>query len=284
MLTSVRSLLAATVLVGSALAATPAMAQDEETPDVTITGNVTLVTDYRFRGAGLSNGNIAIQGGLTLNTKPGFYVGTWASSLGTGDRAVDLDDGVGGVDPYDVGSYGNVEVDIFAGWTGSVTDNIAVDVGALYYYYPDATNRTAAIGLPGPSGYPEFDGYDPYDTDVIEFYGKVKPTIGPVALTLGVAYAPDQDSLGGGDNLYLSADAGIAIPSTPISLSAHAGYTDGFLTFTSNGKAWDWSVGASATVLGGLTLGVSYVGIEHDGPAIDGVTDDTIVGSIGFAF
>lgn len=246
MLTSVRSLMAATVLVGSVLAATPAMAQDEEaTPDVTVTGSVTLASEYRFRGVGLSGGDIAIQGGLTLNTKPGFYLGTWASSL------------------EDSPVYGEVEVDIFGGWAGNITDNIGVDAGFTYYAYPSKTSGAGA-------------------SDVIEFYGKVKPTIGPVGLTLGVAYAPDQDSLGGGDNLYLSADAAVAIPSTPISLSAHAGYTDGFLTFTPDGKAWDWSVGASATVLGGLTLGASYIGVE--GPNISGVTDDAFVASIGYAF
>ena len=67
MLTSVRSLLAATILAGSVFAAAPAMAEDEPTPAITVTGNVSLVTDYRFRGVGLSNGNIAIQGGFTVS-------------------------------------------------------------------------------------------------------------------------------------------------------------------------------------------------------------------------
>jgi uncharacterized protein (TIGR02001 family) len=222
------------------------MAEDEDTSFVTVTGSVTLATDYRFRGVGLSGGDIAIQGGLTLNTEPGFYIGTWASSL------------------EDSGAYGEVEMDIFGGWTGNVTDSLGVDVGFTYYAYPSKDF--------GPS-------------DVIEFYGKLKPTLGPVALTLGVAYAPDQDSLGGGDNLYLSADASVAIPNTPISLSGHVGYTDGFLTFTPSGHAWDYSVGASVTVLGGLTLGVAYVGVDGPGgPLWDGITDDTVVGTIGYAF
>ena len=49
MLTSVRSLLAATALAG-AIAATPALAQEEEaTPSVTVTGSATITSDYRFR-------------------------------------------------------------------------------------------------------------------------------------------------------------------------------------------------------------------------------------------
>ncbi len=54
-------------------------------------------------------------------------------------------------------------------------------------------------------------------SDVWEFYGSSSRRIGPVGLTFGVYYSPDQDSLGGGDNLYLSADATVGIPNTPLS-------------------------------------------------------------------
>lgn len=286
MLTSVRSLMAASALAGALFAAAPAMAQDEEASAVTVSGSATLVTDYRFRGVGLSNGDLAIQGGITVNTAPGFYVGTWGSSLGTGDRQVDLDDGTGAVDSYDVGSFGSAEVDFFAGWAGQITDNVGIDIGATYYFYPDATNRDAAYGLPtGPSTYPVFNGYTDYDTDVIEVYGKLTPTLGPVGLTLAAYYSPEQDSLGGNDNLYLAADAAIDIPDTPISIAGHVGYTDGALTYTADGNAFDYSIGASLTVLGGLSVGVSYVGVEGPGgPAWDGVLDDTVVGTLSFSF
>lgn len=247
MLTSVRSLLAATILVGTTLAATPAFAQEEEGP-VTVTGSVTLASDYRFRGVGLSGGDPAIQGGLTLNTTPGFYVGTWASSM------------------EDSPVYGEVELDLFAGWAGEISEGVGADVGVTYYAYP---SKDAGAG---PS-------------DVWELYGKIKPTLGPVGLTLGVAYSPEQDSLGGDDNLYLSADAGVALPGTPLTLTGHVGYTDGFLTYTDDGNAFDYSVGASATVLGGLTLGVSYVGVDGpSGPDWDGITDDTVVATLGYSF
>jgi uncharacterized protein (TIGR02001 family) len=252
MLTSVRSLVAATALAG-AFAATPALAQatpapEEATPDFTITGNVTGVTDYRFRGVGLSGGDMAIQGGLTLNSKPGVYFGLWSSSL------------------EDSPVYGEVELDIYAGWAGNISEGIGADVGVTYYAYP---SKDAGAG---PS-------------DVWEFYGKLKPTLGPVGLTFAAYYSPDQDSLGGGDNLYLAADAGIGIPSTPLTVSAHVGYTDGFLTYTADGDAFDYSLGVSATVLGGLSIGVSYVGVDGPGgPAWDGITDDTIVASLGYTF
>jgi hypothetical protein len=69
-------------------------------------------------------------------------------------------------------------------------------------------------------------------------------------------------------------------------VSAHLGYTDGvlappLLAGTSDDTGFDWSIGASATVLGGLSVGVSYVGVE--GPSIDGFTDDAIVGTLSFS-
>lgn len=284
MLTSVRSLLAASALAGALFTAAPAMAQDDDAA-VTVSGSAALVTDYRFRGVGLSNGDPAIQGGITVNTAAGFYVGTWGSSLGTGDRIVDLDNGAGTVAGYSVGSFGGAEVDFFGGWAGQLTENLGIDVGATYYWYPDATNVDATFGPAGTSGYPTFTGYGKYDTDVIEFYAKLTPTLGPVGLTLAAYYAPDQDSLGGGDNLYLAADAGFDVPNTPVSITGHVGYTDGGLTYTSNGKAWDYSIGASVTVLNGLSLGVAYVGVEGpSGPAWDGVLDDTVVGTLSFSF
>lgn len=248
MLTSIRGLVVASLLATSAIAATPAFAQDEEAGPVTVTGSVTLVSDYRFRGVGLSGGDIAIQGGVTLNHESGFYVGTWASSL------------------EDTPVYGEVEVDVFGGWAGDISEGLGADVGVTYYAYPSKDPGA------GPS-------------DVWEVYGKLKPSIGPLGLTLGAFYAWDQDSLGGGDNLYLSADASLGVPNTPITLTAHAGYTDGFLTFTPDGNAFDYSIGASATVLGSLTLGVAYVGVDGPGgPLFDGVTDDTVVVSLGASF
>src|SRR5690606_34958623 len=210
MLTSVRSLLAATVLAGSVLASAPALAQDETVSDITVSGNVAVVTDYRFRGVSLTAGDPAIQGGISISHSSGFYVGTWGSSL------------------EDSPVYGEMELDLYGGWSGEVSDGVGLDVGVLYYAYPSS---------------------DVGGGDVWEFYGKVKPTIGPVGLTFGVAYAPDQESLGDTDNLYLNADASVGIPQTPLTLTAHVGYTDGalgpdLLAGGTDDRRFDYSIGA----------------------------------------
>lgn len=254
MLTSFRGLSAATLATASFLFATPAFAQDEEaadTPAITVTGSVGLVTDYRFRGVSLSGGDPAIQGGATLTHESGFYVGTWGSSI---------DDGGSGF-------YGDVEVDLFAGWSGSLTEGVGLDVGVLYYGYPS--------NAPG------------IKAEVIEPYATLSGTVGPVQAKLGVTYAPDQDSLGGNDNLYLFTKLSAGIPNTPITLNAGLGYTDGalappLLAGDPDDTGFDWTVGASITVLGNVSLGVAYTGVE--GTSIDSFTDDAVVGSITFSF
>lgn len=247
MLTSIRGLVAASLLAGTAFVATPALAQGGPGA-FTISGNASVVSEYRFRGADLSGGDIAIQGGIDISHTSGFYVGTWGSSID--------EDTVG---------FGHTELDIYGGWSGNVAEGVTADVGVIYYAYPNA-----------PAG----------DFDYVEFYGSLGYTIGPVQTTLGLAYAPDQDSLGDTDNLYVYLDAGVAIPNTPVSINGHVGYTDGFLTFTPNSKAWDWSIGASFAVNRNLSIGVTYVDAEG-GPYAPGAynfTDAAVVGSVSITF
>jgi uncharacterized protein (TIGR02001 family) len=243
MLTSVRGLLAASLLAAG-LAATPAFAQDSE---LSVSGNAAIVTQYRFRGVGFSDGDIAVQGGVDVGHSSGFYIGTWGSSLEEGD-------GTG---------YGHTELDVYGGWSGEIASGVSADVGVLYYIYP---NASALAG----------------DTDYVEFYGSLGYTLGPVDTTVGVAYAPDQDSLGSQDNFYVYGDASVGIPGTPLTLNGHVGYTDGVLAVTDDGTSWDWLVGADFALTENLSIGASYVGVE--GRGTNNFDDDAIVGTLSVSF
>lgn len=249
MLTSSRGI-AASLVLASCFVSAPAFAQvvnpADEVSDgtqgpITVSANVTLASEYRFRGVDLSGGDIAIQGGFDLATTSGFYIGTWASSL----------------DDTTVG-FGSTEVDVYGGWSGEFGGGLSADVGVIGYLYPDA----------GPG-----------DFDYIELYGSLGFALGPAEATVGVAYAPEQDSLGGTDNFYIYTDLGVGIPGTPITVTGHLGYTDGFLTFTNDSKAFDWSIGAEATLYGPLSISAAYVGAEGDIPpgAYDFVDDAFVV-------
>lgn len=240
MLTSVRSLMAATVLAGSVFVAAPAAAQDIE-----ISGNAAIVSQYRFRGVDLSGGDPAIQGGIDVGLPAGFYVGTWGSSLD--------EDTVG---------YGHTELDVYGGWSSEVSPGVTFDIGAIYYLYPNA----------GPG-----------DFDAIELYSSLGFEFGPAGLEVGVAYSPKQDSLGGTDNLYIYTDASVGIPDSPISVSAHLGYTDGFLTYTADSKAWDYSIGVDIALTENLSVGAAYMDAEGNSAPYNFV-DDAFVVTLGVSF
>lgn len=244
MLTSIRSLMAATIFAGSAFVATPALAQ---TGEIMISGNAAIVTQYRFRGQDLSGGDFAVQGGVDVGHASGFYAGVWGSSIDE--------------DTLDIG---HTELNFYGGWGGELTDGLSADVGVLAYVYPNA----------GPG-----------DFDIYELYGSLGFTFGPAQSSIGLAYAPKQDSLGGDDNLYIYVDLGVGVPNTPVTLSGHVGYTDGALTFTDDGDAWDWSIGADYAINRNLAIGVAYVGSEGDYlPGDYRFTRDAVVGTLSASF
>ncbi len=249
MLTSVRGLFAASLIAGCGLAATPAFADETDPPpEVTITGNVALVTDYRFRGISYTAGDPAVQGSININHKSGLYAGIWASNLE--DSAV----------------YGSIETDFYAGWTGAVADGLTADVGLVYYVYPNGS-----VG----------------DGNVFEPYASLTKTLGPVSAKVGVNYAWKQDSLGGDDNIYVATDWTLGVPNTPVSIAAHLGYSDGalspkVLTGAGPGGGWDYSVGASYAITKSLSASVTYVGV--DGTSIDSFSNDAVVAQLKYAF
>jgi len=259
-----RLALAAAMLLG--LGAAPALAQDETDPpsDFTVSGYVQGVSDYRFRGYSLSGGDPALQGSINVNHASGFYAGAWASSL----------DGGGPI----LGFYGDVELDLYAGWTGPLSSALTLDAGVLRYVYPAN------------------DGQGP--ADFWEPYASLSTTLGPVAAKLGAAYAPDQDALFGEDNLYLYTDLSAGLPNTPITLSGHLGYTDGILAprlltlqSATDDSGFDYALGATWTVTENLSVGATYVGVDgsagestYDAGLSGVVADDTVVATVKLAF
>lgn len=112
----------ALALVG--LVTVPAVAFAEDSP---FSANLTLTTDYVFRGVSQTQGGPAIQGGFDYSHKSGFYVGTWASNVSW----VSVVDAAG--DPFKENN--SMEIDLYAGYKGAVGD-FGYDVGLITYYYP----------------------------------------------------------------------------------------------------------------------------------------------------
>jgi len=203
----------------------------------TITGSITVVSDYRFRGLTQSDEKPALQPTLNLNHSSGLYIGTWMSTI---------DGGIDGSTPALTG-YGFAEIDLYAGFTRTLKNGFGFDVGLLYYLYPDNQH-----GL---------------KTDFFEPYASINYTIGPVNAKLGGAYAWGGQSgldftAGNDDNIYVYGELSGSIPKTPITLKSHLGYTNGSLGLvnpSADDSYWDWSLTAEAVIKGHLKIGVSYV-------------------------
>lgn len=106
----------ASVAVAAALAApTLAAAQAAASP---VTGNISLTTDYRFRGLTQTMQRPALQGGFDYAHSSGLYVGNWNSNVSS-----------------TVFPNANLEMDFYGGYKRSFGD-LGLDVGFIYYYYP----------------------------------------------------------------------------------------------------------------------------------------------------
>jgi uncharacterized protein (TIGR02001 family) len=110
-------------LIGLAVLATAASAGAAHA-EGTVSANISLTSDYVFRGISLSDNGQAVQGGFDYETEV-WYAGTWASNVVEG-----------------------IEIDVYAGFTPS-TGPIDWDIGAIGYFYPGADDDGA-----------EFDYYE----------------------------------------------------------------------------------------------------------------------------
>jgi Bacterial protein of unknown function (Gcw_chp) len=116
-----RKSLLSLAVVSAFAAPTMATAQTPAATPSPVTGNMTIASDYRFRGISQTYLGPTIQGGIDYAHSSGFYVGNWNSSVSSL--------------VYTGGS--GIEMDLYAGYKKAFGD-FGLDVGYLYYYYDKA--------------------------------------------------------------------------------------------------------------------------------------------------
>ncbi len=233
------SVLAALTLAGLSVPASAQEDTDTEVPaagGVSVSGEINLLSDFRFRGISRSDEDPALQGALTVSAPGGFYAGARGTTL------------------KDVGDFGDVQLDLYAGYNADLGLGTSADLGLMYFVFPDGSGKT----------------------DYFEPYASVSHQLGPVLGTVGAKYAPEQDAIGGEDLLYLFGEVEAAIPMTPLTLTAQAGHQDA----AAFGDYWTWSLGARAA-LGPFNAGIRYV--DTDLPALPNA-DAGLVFSLGLRF
>ena len=90
----------------------PSVAEEES-----FSANVTLASDYSFRGWSQTTRDPAIQGGFDYDFGNGFSVGTWASNINFGDSA-------------------SLEWDLYFGFGGSVGEEASWSASLIRFEYP----------------------------------------------------------------------------------------------------------------------------------------------------
>lgn len=125
-----KTLIAAAVT--TALSAPVLVLAAEPTPTHTFTGNVGFASEYLYRGIAQTRGNPALQGGFDYAHASGLYAGVWGSNISWLN---------------DAGASASLEVDVYGGYKGAITDDFGYDVGVLTYNYP-GTNKATGPAKP----------------------------------------------------------------------------------------------------------------------------------------
>jgi len=239
-----KSVLSAAVAV--ALSA-PVFANAQAPAPSPITGNMTIASDYRFRGISQTYTGPAIQGGVDYSHPgSGIYLGNWNSNV----SSILFSGGSG------------IEMDFYGGWKKSFGD-FGLDVGSIYYY-PNAEFNTNT-GSAGGSA--EFDNWEVYIGGTwkwlsAKLYYALDDYFGLGNVQAGDGYFLHKDTgapLGGkGDsNGTTYIDLGVTYPvSDKLSIVGHYGMLKvknyGDLDYN------DWKVGATYD-LNGWVFGAAYV-------------------------
>ena len=86
-----------------------------------LTGNLTFVGDYRFRGVSQTYTQPAVQAGVDYTSNIGAYAGTWGSNV-SGNQFL---------------NGASLELDLYGGYRWEL-GKLGLDLGGQYYWYPSA--------------------------------------------------------------------------------------------------------------------------------------------------
>ncbi len=162
----------------------PAMAGD-----FTPSSNVSLVSNYLYRGISQSGALPALQGGFDLSHASGLYAGAWGSSISWLSDA-------------SVANSAGLELDTYAGYKGTAAD-IGYDVGFLRYNYPGSYVAGATKG------------------DTNEIYGALSYSIvtAKLSYSLGDLFGVSKAK----GSTYAELNASYAIADTGMTVGGHVG-------------------------------------------------------------
>jgi uncharacterized protein (TIGR02001 family) len=140
--------IAVAALLAANIAAAQTAAPKAPEPNYTISYNLGVTSDYRYRGISQTSLRPAVQGGLDYAHKNGAYLGAWASTI----KWIKDDGRIANVDS----GSSPVELDLYGGYKFEAAKDLTLDFGALQYVYTG--NKYSVI--PGST-----------NANTLEFYG-----------------------------------------------------------------------------------------------------------------
>ncbi len=250
---------ASSFMVGNVMAADAPAAAPDPGP---VTANVTLASQYRYRGIAQTNSLPAIQGGFDYAHESGFYIGNWNSSISW------INDGYTGLNPS---VSAPIEMDFYAGYKKEVSEGLTLDVGLLEYYYPTKNLPSSSKYTGGTSAYSgrQAAGQSP---STLEAY--IGATYGFATLKYSYAltnlFGIDESKGAQYIDLSLNYDTGWE----GVTLNGHVGYqyvpsvsvaagnlADASFSYT------DWKIGLTKDFGNGLAGAIAYIGTNANGYA-----------------
>jgi len=192
-------------------------------------GNIALSTDYVYRGVTQTDGAPGVSGGFDWASDD-FYVGTWASNVDFGDGT-------------------STEIDFYGGWTPTV-GAVGLDIGVIYYAYPDAPDMP--------------------EQNFVELYaGGSIPVGDKIELGASYAYSPEFYAESGAAG-YTSLSAGYAVNDT-IGVDASVGFQDFY--DEGNDSYSDYSLGLTVAVPDYVDLDFRFI----DTAGLDGNEESFVI-------
>jgi len=202
--------------------ASPAVAAD-------VSGDIGVVSDYRYRGVTLSRGHPAVQASLTLEHDSGLYASVWGSTLGHEEE---------------------IEADFTAGYSKDLSEAFNIDLSGSYFTYPTGGDE------------------DYFEATAIATMtkGSASASLGFSYIPPQRATRDDEgDATGNG---YLFGSVEYQLPKSPVTVRVGLGYERGAFDEVEHGKKFDWNIGAEMK-LKPVRISVTYVGSNADRGAGD---------------
>jgi uncharacterized protein (TIGR02001 family) len=205
--------------------------------DSGLTANISVVSNYIWRGLTQTDNRPAVQGGIDFAHESGFYLGNWNSNI-----TWVADEGYANNSHFEMNFYAGLKKE----WLGS---GFASDIGFIKYYYPSSGTNA---GFTNPNTGEVYVAQN-FTVGRVSGYGKFSYSVTNsqgFSNSIGSSYS----------ELNVDYDTGFA----SFILNTHIGYQQVQGQYPQAGEAssnyLDWLIGVTKDFGDGFTASLTYVG------------------------